>query len=166
MFLLTADGGYLLTASGGRILLGSGDAPATLRQAVRSLLADAAGLAAIVESRIYNGSAPSTAVYPRVTFTVVGQTGGHVLAGPDGSAVARVRVSCWSLGGEEAETIADLVKAALDGYAGQVGAVYVENCQWIFEVDQPEPLGGGKAGVIHQILIDFSIDHRAPTGAA
>lgn len=144
---------------------GAGDSPATLRQAVRALLGEAPGLADLVGTRIYNGAAPSSATYPRITFTVPSQTGGHDLDGPDGTAVARVSVSCWSLKGEEAETLANLVKAHLDGFRGMVGAVRVVNCNWAFEIDRPEPLGGGKAGTIHQTIVDFLINHRAPVGA-
>ena len=140
--------------------------PTTLRQAVRSLLGEVPGLSALASTRIYNGAAPASTMYPRVTFTVQGHTGGHDLDGPDGTAVARVSVSCWSLSGETTETMADLVKRHLDGYRGTVGAVYVELCNWEIEIDQPEPLGDGKAGTIHQTIVVFSIDHRAPLGAS
>jgi hypothetical protein len=138
--------------------------PVTLRQAVRAMLADAPGVSAIVGGRVYNATAARGVVYPRITFTVPGQSGEHLLSGPDGSAVARVRVSCWATDGETAERLSNAVKAALDGFQGYVGSVYVENCGWAFEADQTEPAGDGASGTIHQTLVDFYIDHRAPTG--
>ncbi|WP_165250196.1 tail completion protein gp17 [Paludisphaera soli] len=135
--------------------------PTTLRQAVRRLLLDAPAVAALVGSRVaFAGSGRSDA-YPRITYLCPALTAGRDLDGPDGTAEARVRVSCWSDDPIEAEAVGLAVTESLDGLGPVwVGSIFVADVAYLREYDLPEYEGDGGDAQTYQLIVDFEFDLR------
>lgn len=146
---------FILPAAGG------GDpGPATLREAVRSLLRESPAVVALVGQRIRYARSRQRDREPRVTYLVPSRTFGRDLDGPDETSEARVRVSAWADDSVQAEDLAEAVRQALDGFVGWVGAVYIASIDYEASVDLPEWDGDGGEATTYQIAIDFMFDHR------
>ncbi|WP_337177662.1 DUF3168 domain-containing protein [Paludisphaera sp.] len=136
--------------------------PETLRAAVRAMLRDAPAVFELVGERIRFAASKQRDATPRITYTVPSSQAWSDLDGATGTDEARVRVSAWADGSVRAEALAAAVRAALDGFKGQVGRVWVESAAWLQDVDLPEPSRGGRDASIYQIASDFSFIYRLP----
>jgi hypothetical protein len=149
------------------LLVGTGtfsapSGPSTLREAVAYRLGQVPGLSELVDDRIYFAGLPQGVQHSQgvVTYSVASRTYGRVLAGPNRTSRARVRMSCWAGTEKKADEIADKIRRYFDGYAGMVGRVYLLMTVLENETDLPEPLGDGRPGMLYRIELDFSITHR------
>lgn len=88
--------------------------------ALRRILLDDAAVAALVGARIYRSVLPQKPVVPAVSYFEVSGQGDHHNAGPSGLAAPRVQISCWGETADDAAALGLKVKAALDGYRGEV----------------------------------------------
>jgi len=161
---LVVDGGHALAVVH-HLLSGAGtftppSGPATFREAVLYRLSQVPGLADLVGDRVYFGGLPQGAPRPAVTFSVASRTFGRVLAGPNRTSQARVRIGCWADKEKDAALIADEIRLYFDGFAGKIGQVYIYMSVLENEIDLPEPGGEGTARMIYQVLLDYSISHK------
>jgi hypothetical protein len=108
------------------------------------MLADAA-IAARVGERIYPAPAPQNATMPFITFQRISATREYTLAGPAGLAGALMQIDCWAdapeYDGNYAVTkdIATAVRLCLEGYAGLLTSIYVQEITVDNERDIFEP---------------------------
>lgn len=139
--------------------------PATLRDAVRSLLRESPAVVALVGQRIRYARSRQRDREPRVTYLIPSRTFGRDLDGPDDTSEARVRVSAWATDSEQAEDLAERIRMALDGFSGWVGSVYVASIDHEVSIDLPEWDGDGGEATVYQVAIDFMVDHRVDVPA-
>mgnify|MGYP000331820131 FL=1 len=134
-----------------------------MEEDLRSLLLAAPGVAALAGARVSWGGRPQGKGFPAVLLHLVSERRGHGLAGPEALADARVQVDCWALVYREAKALGRAVSAALDGYAGIVGAtrfqgVFQENGRDTSEVRAAD--GGDVVEQLFRTSLDFRVRHQ------
>jgi hypothetical protein len=112
---------------------------------VAHLLADA-GVAALVETRVYPERFPPGGPMPAVTYQRVFGAEGVTHDGPDGLARARFQVDCWAASYGEAAALGEAVSDALKAFPG---------ARLINEMDMPEP-----DVALRRRMIEVSIWHQ------
>lgn len=125
-----------------------------MEEAFRAILLNASPVSAIVSGRINWGQTEGVA-YPRVILTVIGDNGGHNLGGPDGLSVARVQVDCYAATYGGAKALGRAVRAALDGYIGNV-------FQGVFHAGSRDTREGGsnEADRPYRSSLDFVLSYN------
>ena len=94
---------------------------ADIRSAIRYyLLADADISSQVGGSRIFPVVVPEGVVGDAVVLSRISGTGDFHMQGPSGLTFLRLQVDCWSTNADDANTLADLVKERIDGFAGTV----------------------------------------------
>jgi hypothetical protein len=94
----------------------------TLRQSIAASLSGNAGLATIIGANIFPCYIPENDVLPALYYQVRGNAMGRVLAGPDGTALARVTFTAESKNIGEDEAAIEAVRQFLDCFQGPLGA--------------------------------------------
>jgi hypothetical protein len=100
---------------------------ADLRPALRAfLLADAAISTAVGGTRIYPTVLKQGIRDPSIVYNRITGLGNWTTTGPSGLTRPRFQIDCYATTSDQAEALADLVKARLDGYRGLMGSVMVQ----------------------------------------
>src|SRR5690606_5375122 len=100
--------------------------------ALRSYLLTKPAITAIVGQRIYDGTPPQKADYPRMTIQTASSVTDYHMQGAAGTVTKRVQVDHWHrarTGGKA--TVRAMVEAtrnAVSGYQGAMGSVDVRSC--------------------------------------
>lgn len=102
------------------------------------LLSNDAGVAAIVESRIYPVLLPQNPVWPCVGYNVEHGQEGKTFDGQGTAQEANVEIDCWSENHAGMLDLFEAVKAALKNYSGTlagvtVDAIYINSTLPMFE---------------------------------
>ena len=105
-------------------------------------LRNAAGVSALVSTRIYPQIAPDNAATPYVTYQVIVGTAHNKLVGAPGSERKIIQVNCISNTYSGAKAIAEACKAAINTSVGYLNA---ERDDYSPEIE------------IHRIMLDFSL---------
>ena len=117
-----------------------------------------AGITAAVSDRIYPLTAPTSATLPYITIQRVACSHEHHMTAAAGLAAARFQVDCWAETSVDAETSAEAVREALDGYmqntmeSTEVRAVFLED-----EGDGYEPPTDASEDGVFRIRQDYTI---------
>ncbi len=131
----------------------------SLETALYSLLQTDADVVAAFGDRIYPRVAPQGAEAPYCVRSRVSSPGYHHLGGPSGIASPRYQFSIYARSSEEAETCASVIRAALDGWRGDIGS---ERVLWVSledERDMYEDRGDGSQDGLFRTDLDFVIWH-------
>jgi hypothetical protein len=113
---------------------------ADLRPGLRAfLLADSGISAAIGGQRIFPVTLPQGENRPSVVYTRISGVGDHHMQGASGLARPRYQIDAYAQLADDANALADLVKARLDGYRGPMGAVTVQGAFFETERDDYQP---------------------------
>lgn len=126
--------------------------------AIRKLLLDHAGTAALVSTKIYLGQAPQGTLFPCITYNRI-STAGRDLHHSSNAKLAqpRFQISCWGGDPTEAKEVAVQVRKCLNNHRGSVtyGAI-TETINWIRianEVDLFDQVLG------YQVAVDIIVSH-------
>lgn len=143
----------------------------TLEEAIVERLTGYAPLAALVADRVYPLMLPQDVAWPAITYQRISGVSDHHLGGPSGLTETRLQVDVWSQVRDgvdahlEARRVALQVKAALDGFRGDVASsdsppatlriksARLENDQDL-EEDEPRT---------YRVSLDFMIAHDEET---
>jgi len=120
--------------------------------AIYSLLKNNAAIAALVVARIYPGTIIQGDAYPSIYFNVTSANGDHTKNGPAAFHFIDVSITCLDNLYKDCETLADLIRVALDGYEGTVETIKIENIIYNGRSD-----AGIDTTLIHQITQTFQI---------
>ena len=93
-----------------------------VEEALYHRLANFAGLAALVSTRIYPMRLPPAVTLPAVTYQRVSGVRVQSLGGPTGLASPRFQISVWASTYSAAKAVATQIRYALDGFQGNMGA--------------------------------------------
>lgn len=107
----------------------------TIEEALVAHLADDAGVAALVNARIYPGLLPQKPGYPSIVYHRVSGPREHSHDGPSGLTHPRFQLDCIDGTFKGARELGVAVRLALDGFRGTmggdegvpVGAVFIED---------------------------------------
>ena len=99
---------------------------------------------------------------PAITIQTVSHRHEQHMTAAAGIANATIQIDCWAASAIAARTVADEVRAELDGYtaaAGKMGAVDVRRVSLINESDNYNTAGDGSDAGTYRIIQDYSIWH-------
>jgi hypothetical protein len=103
-----------------------------VRSALRAFLVADSTITAVVgsgdDARVYPIRLPQGVVQPSVVYTRVSGEGDYHTRGPSGLMRPRVQIDCWAQRVDVATSLANLVKARLDGFQGA----------WSYGSDSPQ----------------------------
>ncbi|HEY8342035.1 MAG TPA: DUF3168 domain-containing protein [Calditerricola sp.] len=130
-----------------------------IRQAVIAYLKGNAGVQAILGQRIYSLKLPDNLTnWPAATIQRVSTVRHHTKLGPAGLTDSRIQVSIFGPDFLAVTQAADAVRAALDGFRGDMGGVTVHNVRSDGEIDLYDP-DAGMDGTYH-VALEFVITHE------
>src|SRR5262245_24423190 len=110
---------------------------ADLRPQLRAfLLADSGISAAVGGERVFPVTLPQGENRPSVVYTRISGVGDHHMQGASGLARPRYQIDAYAPLADEANALADLVKARLDGYRGPMGVITVQGA--FFETERDD----------------------------
>lgn len=110
---------------------------ALVEAAIFSILSNAAGLTALVGSRIYPVSMPMGTALPAVTYQRISGPRVHAMGADPGLQYPRIQVSSRSDDAEEVKNVAEEVRLALQNYSGTVAGVVIQKA--ILDTDRDLP---------------------------
>jgi hypothetical protein len=94
---------------------------ADFRPALRAyLIADAALSAMVGGERVFPVVLPQGVTAASIVYTRISGQGDHDMSGPSGLNRVRVQIDAWSQDADEADALARLIKARLDGFSGPI----------------------------------------------
>ena len=98
---------------------------ADIGSAIRAVLANDAGVSALVSTRIYPDRLPQNVTYPAITYEMNFDSSFESMSGITGFAESFVEVVCWSTTRLQATATAEAVRLALTSYQGTSASVVV-----------------------------------------
>jgi hypothetical protein len=99
-------------------------------KAIYSLLSNAAGLTALVSTRIFPDMATQTSAYPFVVYSIEGQQPSDTKDGVSGLDIVQVAVMIYANTYTSAQDIGAQVRAALDRKSGSHGGVVIQSIRF------------------------------------
>lgn len=111
----------------------------TIEAAVYQVLTTNAGLTAIIGSRVFEGALPQNEDLPCIVYNRIStlRVHSHDSLGAEGTARMRIQFDVWAGNYSTAKLVTDLLRAALNGYSGQVAlGVDFVNIQSILVEDE------------------------------
>lgn len=124
----------------------------------RSILANDAGVSALVGAKIYWSEIPQGKQRPVICLHLVSEINTHTTSGTVDQEDATVQIDCWAETLTDAIAVSDAVKTALDGYSGTEGST---TFQGVFKrserQDFSKPSNGN--GKFHRVSSDYQVFH-------
>ena len=134
----------------------------SIQSALYEHLKDDSAISTIVGSKVYPLVASDDDSPPYITFQLITRGHEHDLGAASGLARTRMQVNCWQSTPTLAETLADTVRDALDGFSGTMGTTNtaaVKSCRLdgdFEDYDPPPDPDRAEAGVF-SVKMDFLI---------
>jgi hypothetical protein len=128
-----------------------------IERAIVSVLTNDATVAALVGTRIYPLIMPQAASRPAITYQQIGGYRWQTVASAAGVVDSRFQLNCWGDDYADADSLADAVRQALDGYSGIAATVTIVAVQIEDEGDIIDMTGGLSAVQPMGKRIDFRI---------
>ena len=100
----------------------------SIKFGIYSKLSGAAAVSTIVSTRIYPQVVPQKAALPAITYRRAGSPREYTHDGPTGRVVSRWEITCWAATDTAAESLAAVVRPALDNQVGTWGTAAVQEC--------------------------------------
>ena len=128
--------------------------------AIYAHLAADTDVIALTSTRIYPHEAPSSATLPYITFYQISGPHAHHLTAAAGMTEPRIQIDCWADSALGAETLADKVRLAMDGFRGTMSSTTVRMCHLDDEgMDFFDKAQSAREGGIFRKRLDFLIWH-------
>ena len=106
---------------------------ATIEQAIYNILANTAGISAIVGTRIYQVKMPDNVAFPAISYQTSFGSQIESFTGFSGLRNPVINIDSWAKSAGVAKDLAEKVRAALHGYSGTYGDVTIDNVlEWSF----------------------------------
>lgn len=122
---------------------------------IRTYLLAQPAIAGEIGTRLYPVKLPQAVTYPALSYQQIGGTTERHLQGRSTLKWARLQVDAWAPTIAAAQTIADAVADALDGYRGQAGNILITDSWQDSRSD-----GYEDDAEIHRTTLDFQIYYR------
>jgi len=116
----------------------------TLEEGLYDHLTNDAGVSALVGTRIYPLVVPQDVALPAIAYQRISGPRDHAHDGPSGLGRARMQFTFVGTSYSQAKSVAEAVRASLDGFKGTMGTVTVgavlldnEHDSWATAFDKP-----------------------------
>lgn len=134
---------------------------ATPELAVKTLLTDDANVSGLIGSKVYVQIASQRAKAPYIILRRVSAPHEHTMTAAAGTARARLQLECYGSTYDQAKLLADYVRGALDGYAGNVvtasGTLSGVSIMLDDDGDGFENPASGKGRGTHRVMSDYFV---------
>jgi hypothetical protein len=129
--------------------------------AIYTYLAAQAGIASAVSTRVYpRGETPQRTTYPYITFQRVSSTGHHHMLAAEALGQQRYQFDCWATTALSAETVAEALRAELDGFRrGLMGTVTIMAVHLVDRSDEAIPPTDGSDRSKFRVRQDYMFWH-------
>jgi hypothetical protein len=124
----------------------------TIEEGIVTFLKSDAPLTAVIGSRVYPMRLPQGETLPAVTYQRISSPPRSSHDGASTLKNPRFQFKSWGETYADARTVADLLKAALDGYVGLMGTVAVQNTIIMNDLDYNDPQTETYQGVVDAII--------------
>ena len=128
-----------------------------VEHAIRTLLVDDGGVAALVGSRVFPIQRPQGTALPAIVYQQISGVRNHNLAGPIGYVESRFQIVAWSATLEGARSLSDAVREAVDGYDGTSESVVIDHIFMLDEGDMPQLAAGNAELEMYGKRIDIEV---------
>ena len=125
---------------------------AKVEEALHSRMKGFAGLTALVGTRIYPLKLPQDPTYPAVTFAKVSGPRERAMGADPGVVRSRHQVDSWSEDYDEAKSVSEQVRLALQRFNGTEASVVIHDIYLDNELDLFEP-----ATDTYRTMLDFEV---------
>lgn len=132
----------------------------TIRAAVKQYLGAQATLASLVADRIFPVARPQSSPLPAVVFKRLNGAHAHWITGGAGRADPRFLIDCIADTYSDADTLAEAVRAVMQGFSGDVGGVLITSVVLDDEADDIDEPQEGNDRVAFHIPLIFKIQYR------
>lgn len=110
-------------------------------------------------TRIYDNRAPQSPSLPYIVLTEISATRYPTCKAAGGIAQKRLQVDCYAASTTAMRTLSELIRTALDGYAGTSGATVIRACHLDGETEQYEPPTDGSSGGKCRKIQEYVVFH-------
>ena len=133
----------------------------TIESALFSYLSTKAEVTAAVGTRILREIAPEGAIYPFMTYTVVGDVPEHHMGGASGLTNVTMQIDVWAETFGEAVSLSEVIRNVLDGFTGDMGSenLSIRTCHLENKISLPEADLEGAQSPVFRKSLDFLIWH-------
>ncbi len=126
-----------------------------IRAGLRTFLLADVAIAAVVTARVYPVRLPQGIKDASIVYSRISAQGDHHMQGPSGLARVRMQIDCYAQTAAAANSLANLVKEAIDGHSGSMGSVPVQGVFFESERDLPFDDVSGMYGVSRDYFITY-----------
>ena len=132
----------------------------SIKAGLETYLRSLADLAALVDDRIYFGERPLGKKLPALTFFRTGGNSVQVAQGTGAMGVPKFGLSCWGRSGEEAESLAAVLRPLLDAFqTALMGGVWVAAARVDDLADDMIPPAHGENKSDHRVSLEITVWH-------
>lgn len=118
------------------------------------LTAGTTALTALISTRVYRDLVPQNPTYPCIAYRKLSRTGIDNLDAPGSLARTTIEVACFASDAGTAETVAEAVRANMNGWRSSTGTVDVQDSRLLSELDLYD-----EGTQTHQVSLDFEVWH-------
>lgn len=126
----------------------------TVEYDIKDLLLADGTVSGIIGTRIWPNKLPQGAELEAITYTRVSGVRLKTLKGLAGLARPSFQIDCWAEKYTEVKTLANAVRAVLDGYQGTVNTIRIDRIQILNEVDDFNP-----ELHLYRVIQDYEVFH-------
>lgn len=123
----------------------------------RNALVTNTAVSALVGNRVYPVLAPATATLPFAVYRRSSIQRQQTLAGPLGLPTVSMEVQIYGTTYESARQVADVFRSVLDGYAGSLNNVVVQNSSLEQESDDFVQLAGAELPPVYSVTQNYAL---------
>lgn len=106
---------------------------ATIEQAIYNILANTAGISALVGTRIYQVKMPDNVTFPAISYQTSYGSQIESFTGFSGLKNPVISIDSWASSAGVAKDLAEKIRVALHGYSGTYGDITIDNVlEWSF----------------------------------
>ena len=133
----------------------------TIESALFSYLSTKASVIAVVGTKIFPEVAPESALYPFITYQVLGDTPEHHMTSAAGLTNVSMQIDVWADTFASSVTISEVIRNALDGFTGDMGSenLSIRTCHLENRLSLAEPDAESEHLPIFRKSMDFLIWH-------
>jgi hypothetical protein len=134
-------------------------------KAFRTYILTKTGVSSLISTRMYPDYLPQTPTLPAVVYHVISNVPEHHLGGAAALTTLRIQANLYATSRSGANTLAEAMRNAANGYTGAMGAEYAQTCRLdVTRYDTDEPADGSD---LHRYVVSqdwiLSITETAPT---
>ncbi|MEO9590245.1 DUF3168 domain-containing protein [Rhodopirellula bahusiensis] len=118
---------------------------------------------AMVNPRIRPDTIDPNEVMPAIRYEVVRSRPWHSISTEPSETTTQLQIDCYGATRLEANTVAAAVVNNLDGFTGELGEIFVNDCVLDNTYDRVDPPPAGGKNFRKRRTLDFVITHTSPT---